>query len=187
VKRGFKLAFSVACVAVCALVVLVILLPAALGLQRYVITGGSMSGTIDRGSVVYARLVPVSSLRSGDVVTFVPPGLSTPVTHRIIDVSMKDGQRVFKTRGDANPVADPWAITFPRPVLARYAFHVPYVGFLLALLSLRSVRMALIGLPAVVIAISLLWSLWRAAGEEVRAQEADGACRQPAATPADAE
>ena len=28
-------------------------------------------------------------------------------------------------------------------------------------------RIALIGLPAVLIALSLLWSLWREAGEEV--------------------
>jgi signal peptidase I len=186
VRRGLKLVFSVACVAVCALVILVILLPAALGLQRYVITGGSMTGSIGRGSVVYARLVPVSSLRPGDVITFVPPQLTAPVTHRIVDISMKDGQRVFRTKGDANPVADPWKITFPRPVLSRYAFHVPHVGYLLALLSIRSVRMVLIGLPAAVIAISLLWSLWRAAGDEVRAEEATRA-RVPSATPADAE
>lgn len=186
-KRCLRLAFTVSCVAVCALVVLAVLLPAALGLQRYVITGASMTGTIDRGSVVYARLVPVSSLRSGDVITFVPPGLGSPVTHRIIGVSVKEGQRVFRTRGDANPVADPWAVTFPRPVLARYAFHVPYVGYLLALLSVRWVRMVLIGLPAVVIAVSLLWSLWRAAGEEVRAQEGASVRVQAATTPTDGE
>jgi signal peptidase I len=187
VKRGLRLGFTVVCVAVCALVVLVVLLPAALGLQRYVITGGSMTGTIDRGSVVYARLAPLSSLRSGDVVTFVPPGLSAPVTHRIVGISVQEGQRVFRTKGDANAVADPWAVTFPRPVLARYAFHIPYAGYLLALLSIRSVRMVLIGLPAVVIAISLLWSLWRTAGEELRAQESARTRVQAAPTPADTE
>lgn len=186
-KRGLTLAFTVACVAVCVLVVLVVLLPAALGLQRYVITGGSMSGTIDKGSVVYARLVPVSSLRAGDVITFVPPGLAGPVTHRITDVSVREGQRVFRTKGDANPVADPWAVTFPRPVLARYAYHIPYVGYLLALLSIRLVRMVLIGLPAAVIAVSLLWSLWRSAGDELRAQEATRACAPPGPTTADTE
>lgn len=72
-------------------------------------------------------------------------------------------------------------------MLARYAFHVPYVGYLLALLSIRSVRMVLIGLPAVVIAISLLWSLWRTAGEELRAQEAARTRVQPSPTPADTE
>ncbi|MFB9767357.1 hypothetical protein ACFFOS_23465, partial [Nocardioides kongjuensis] len=33
-------------------------LPAGLGFQRYVITGGSMSGTYDKGSVVFERTVP---------------------------------------------------------------------------------------------------------------------------------
>jgi hypothetical protein len=37
------------------------------------------------------------------------------------------------------------------------------------------VRIALIGIPAVLIALSLLWSLWREAGDEVTRQlEHDG-------------
>ena len=40
---------------------------------------------------------------------------------------------------------------------------------------MRTVRIALIGLPAVLIALSLLWSLWREAGEQVARQiEDDG-------------
>ena len=46
-------------------------------------------------------------------------------------------------------------------------FHVPLLGYVLAALSMRSVRIALIGVPALLIALSLLWSLWREAGEEV--------------------
>ena len=52
---------------------------------------------------------------------------------------------------------------------------MPLLGYVLAALALRSVRLALIGLPAVVIALSLLWSLWRQAGEDVARQiEDDG-------------
>jgi len=36
------------------------------------------------------------------------------------------------------------------------------------------VRMILIGLPALVIAVSLLWSLWKKAGDEVERQESGG-------------
>ena len=54
-------------------------------------------------------------------------------------------------------------------------FQVPLLGYVLAALSMRTVRIALIGLPAVLIALSLLWSLWREAGEEVARQiEDDG-------------
>ena len=50
-----------------------VLLPALLGFQRYVITSGSMTGTYDRGSLVYDRVVPTSSLKVGDVITYDPP------------------------------------------------------------------------------------------------------------------
>ena len=54
-------------------------------------------------------------------------------------------------------------------------FQVPLLGYVLAALSMRTVRIALIGVPAVLIALSLLWSLWREAGEEVaRRVEDDG-------------
>ena len=39
----------------------IMLLPAAFGLERYVLTGASMAGTYDRGSVVFAEVVRVTS------------------------------------------------------------------------------------------------------------------------------
>ena len=40
------------------------LIPAALGYQRYVIVSDSMSGTYDRGSLVYDKVVPTAGLRT---------------------------------------------------------------------------------------------------------------------------
>jgi signal peptidase len=150
----------------------VILVPAALGYERYVITGGSMTGTYDRGSVVFAREVPTSELRVGDVITYAPPpdaqadGL---VTHRIVSMRHHGHESlVLRTRGDTNPRADPWRFRLRGPVQARAAFHVPYLGNALAALSIREVRMLVIGLPALLIALALLVRLWREAGEEAR-------------------
>ena len=72
---------------------------------------------------------------------------------------------MFRTKGDANPVKDPWTFTLSRPMQARVAFHLPYVGYLLAALAERKVRMILIGVPALLIALSVLAGLWREAGE----------------------
>ena len=58
-------------------------------------------------------------------------------------------------------------MTLNEPQQARYVFQVPLLGYVLAALGMRTVRIALIGLPAVLIALSLLWSLWREAGDEV--------------------
>lgn len=54
-------------------VVLLLLVPAALGLDRYVVTETATGGPA-RGSVVLARAVPPSDLEVGDVITFRPPG-----------------------------------------------------------------------------------------------------------------
>jgi signal peptidase len=141
---------------------LVVLVPALLGFQRYVITSGSMTGTYDRGSLVFDRVVPTASLRAGDVITFRPPGHAGLVTHRIASVRTVRGQRVFTTKGDANRVADAWGpIHLANAKQARVAFHVPYLGYGIAALSERRVRMLVIGLPAMLIALSTLAGLWR--------------------------
>ena len=75
-------------------------------------------------------------------------------------------------------MADPWnPVTLDGPVQARYVFHIPLFGYLLAALAMRTVRLALIGLPSVLIALSLLWSLWRQAGEDVARQVEDKRAR----------
>jgi signal peptidase len=146
-----------------------VLVPALLGYQRYVITSGSMTGTYDRGSIVYDRVVPTRSLDVGDVITYAPPAGAGPaglVTHRIAAITPQPGgARVFRTKGDANPVKDPWTFTLTRPTQARVAFHLPYVGYALAALAERKVRMILIGVPALLVALSVLAGLWREAGE----------------------
>jgi signal peptidase I len=141
---------------------LVVLVPALLGFQRYVITSGSMTGTYDRGSLVFDRVVPTASLRAGDVITFRPPGHAGLVTHRIASVRTVRGRRVFTTQGDANRAPDAWgAINLANAKQARVAFHVPYLGYGIAALSERRVRMLVIGLPAMLIALSTLAGLWR--------------------------
>ena len=163
------------------------LLPAAFGYQRYVITGGSMQGTYDRGSIVFDKPVPVSDLKVGDVVTYTPPastGVHGLITHRIISVTNhgKDGVS-YRTKGDANTEADPWKFQLDQPTQARVAFAIPYVGFGIAALSMLPVRMLIIGVPALLIAFALMARLWRQAGEEARARREATFAQQAAAAP----
>ena len=149
----------------------ILALSALMGWQRYVIVSGSMSGAYDRGSLVLDEVVPVASLKVGDVITYRPPAGSGPdglVTHRIVSIDAgKGGQRVFRTKGDANAVADPWTFTLPDATQARVRAGLPYVGFAIAALSDRRVRMLVIGLPAALIAFTSLAGLWRDTGTEL--------------------
>jgi signal peptidase I len=150
------------------------LVPALFGLQRYVITGGSMSGTYPRGSLVYDRVVPTAQLRAGDVITYTPPaqsGITGRVTHRIQSIRRgPDGSDVYRTKGDANRTADPWTFRLPQGEQARVAYHVPLVGYAYAALGVRSIRFLVIGVPALLIAFALLAALWRDAGVEASAR-----------------
>jgi signal peptidase I len=163
---------GIALSAVALILAAAVLVPALLGFQRYVITSGSMTGTYDRGSLVFDRVVPTASLRAGDVITFRPPGHPAFVTHRIASVRTVNGQRVFTTKGDANRAADAWGeIALGDARQARVAFHLPYLGYGIATLSERKVRMVVIGVPALLIALAALAGLWRDSTPESRSTQ----------------
>ncbi len=88
-----------------------------LGYQRYVIVSGSMTGSYDRGSLVFDDVVPARDLKVGDVITYTPPPGSGPtglVTHRIAAITRDAQGTRYRTKGDANAAADPWTFTLPR-------------------------------------------------------------------------
>jgi signal peptidase len=129
-----------------------VLVPTALGYERYVIPGGSMGGALPRGSIAYEQRVPTADLRPGDVITYTPPGHATRVTHRI--ASIRDG--VMRTRGDANAALDPWTFRLSGSQQAIVRIHLPLAGYAFAALGIRWVRMLAIGLPALLVAASVL-------------------------------
>ncbi len=136
---------------------LVMLVPPLAGCERYVITGDSMGGAIERGSVALARPVAVDDLRVGDVITYTPPHGGGKVTHRIVWAGRgAGGARAFRTKGDANAAADPWRFELDGRTQAKVVADIPYVGYAIAALSVRWVRMLVIGLPALLIAASVL-------------------------------
>lgn len=139
------------------------LLPSLLGYERYVITGGSMSGTFEKGSIAFEREVPVTDLRVGDVITYQPPpgaGTTDLVTHRIVAIRPgRDGRPVFRTQGDANAAPDPWRFSLAGPTQPVVEHTVPYAGHAFIALADREVRMGVIGGPAVLVALVALGQL----------------------------
>lgn len=149
------------------------LVPAALGYHRYVILTGSMTGTYDPGSIVFDKPVPTSELKVGDPITYAPPPGASPnhklVTHRIYKIFPgPNGQRAYITKGDANPRPDAWKFTLVKPTQDKVRFHVPYAGYIFMFLSVREFRTALIGLPAIGMALWFVFGMWRDGGNEIR-------------------
>jgi signal peptidase I len=180
-RRGWRICAGTLVLLAVVLAALV-LIPGLLGYQRYVITSGSMTGTIDRGSLVFDEVVSASSLRRGDIITYTPPpvaGVHEPVTHRIYSITHdRFGHTIFRTKGDYNPAPDAWTFTLAHPTQGRVAFHLPYVGFAFAALASPNLRMLIIGIPALLIALSIIGRMWRDAGEELDRRRALAAGRQ---------
>ncbi len=103
------------------------LLPILLGMERYVVTGEAMGGTLSRGSLVFERQKPVSELEVGDVITFTPPDApaGTRVTRRL--VSIEEGRA--RTQGDEHTAPDPWTLSLDQPTQSTVVVAVPWVGY----------------------------------------------------------
>jgi signal peptidase len=174
-RRSGRIA-SWAALAVMAVLILVVLVPSLLGMRRYVIVSGSMTGTYDRGSMVFDEVVPTSSLRVGDVITYRPPPAARVghvITHRIAAIHRDArGTREYRTKGDANASTDPWRFLLPGARQARVRWSVPYVGFAFAALRDPQLRVLLLGVPAALIALASLVALWRRLGVEAAARAA---------------
>ncbi|TDN91138.1 signal peptidase I [Microbacterium sp. BK668] len=166
IKALGNTAIVIAAVVACAVAALMFV-PGLLGFDRYVITGASMSGTFERGTLVLERQVPVSDLEPGDIITYLPPaesGLSELVTHRIVSVEPNpdgSGSLVFRTKGDANATVDPWTFTLADVVQPRVEGWIPAVGWAFIALSAPGIRMLAIGVPAAVVALLFLRDLVR--------------------------
>jgi signal peptidase len=118
-----------------------------LGYESYVIYSDSMNPTVKVGSLLLTRPVDVEDLRVGDVITYRSPGNHTTLTHRIVSIRQQDGERIFKTKGDASLEPDPRELIL-RGRVSKMAFDIPYLGYVLDFAkSIQGVALLLL-LPA---------------------------------------
>ncbi len=141
------------------------LAPSVLGYERYVITGGSMSGTFEKGSIAFEKAVPVDDLAVGDVITYQPPasaGVDNLVTHRIASITSGADGTLYRTQGDANADADPWTFQLTAATQPVVKHTVPLAGYVFIALADQKIRMMVIGIPAAIVALASLVELGRA-------------------------
>ena len=128
VKRIWNIATTVI-VAVIAVFVLFLAGVRLFGLQGYTVLSGSMEPVYKTGSVIYVKQTDTAELQKDDVITFYATG-STVATHRIIEVVEEDGVRRFRTKGDANDIAD-GSLVDTQDIIGTPVFSVPYLGYAL--------------------------------------------------------
>lgn len=125
--------------------------------HSYVVTSGSMEPAMSPGDVVVVGSVPAADVRAGDVITF-RDRRSALTTHRVVGVETSDGERRFRTKGDANEDPDPAPVP-AESVVGEVRFTIPYVGHFVLFMNSRAGLLGLVIVPAVLLAASELWDL----------------------------
>lgn len=163
--------------AVVGVVVLTVLFvfPGAVGAEAsYVVLSDSMSPQIQAGDMVVVQSVDPATLSEGDIITYESARTDGPttVTHRIVSVVNSDGERQFRTKGDANEDADPNLVS-QSDVTGRVWFHVPLVGHLVMFASADTGLVLFVIVPSLLLVANEAYSLYN----DVLPEEEDSAGR----------
>jgi signal peptidase len=108
------------------------------------VLSGSMRPTYGPGWAIVTRSIPVGQVEPGDIVVFTPPSSSTPFAHRVVSVTPSPRGPVVTTKGDANPVADPWHARLEGRTVPEVVGAVPVVGYLMVGLGRPLVHVLLV-------------------------------------------
>ena len=105
--------------------------PSVFGFSVLQVTSGSMEPEIPVGGIVIVRKVKPDSLKVGDVISFYSNDvdISGKVnTHRIIEIKQSEsGEKIFRTKGDANEYADTAAV-FEIDLVGKMIMNLGSVG-----------------------------------------------------------
>lgn len=132
------------------------------GIEVKIVKSGSMEPAIKTGGIVVT--IPRNTYFVGDIITF---GKDTkteiPTTHRVVSTRNEANVTYFATKGDANEEADPEE-TRQSSVIGKVLFTIPYAGYILDFSKQPLGFILLIALPAGLIILTELWSIY----EELR-------------------
>jgi signal peptidase I len=125
------------------------------GRETLAIGGRSMEPALPIGSAIVVERVDPADLAVGDVVSMRVTEANGIFTHRIEAVVDRPDGRYVRTRGDANAEADPTLVP-ASAIIGRVEVSVPLIGYLLALLSIPTGVIFVVGLAATLLAIAWL-------------------------------
>jgi len=135
--------------------------------QVFRVMSGSMEPKIKVGSVVFVQRVNPEILKESDIITYTSlENSDISVTHRLIAIEEKEGQTVFKTRGDANN-SDDITETLPGQIKGKVVFSLPFLGYLSVWIRKPWGFGLLVILPAILIIISEILNIKKAIEKEV--------------------
>jgi signal peptidase I len=117
----------------------------------------SMSPTLEAGSVAITRQKPTNSLEVGDVVILpLPDNEGQRFLHRLIEVEHLGSETHVRTKGDRNPLPDPWTLQVTSSTAPVAIGSIPYLGWTTNVLRWTIVRLLFAGLTMALVIVGLL-------------------------------
>ena len=103
--------------------------PSVGGVFPMIVLTDSMYPVIESGDLILCHTLEAEEVKVGDVITFYDPmGNGTSVvTHRVMDISEKDGRPQFVTKGDNNNVEDQVPVD-AEDLIGIYQNRIPKAG-----------------------------------------------------------
>ncbi|HPT77950.1 MAG TPA: signal peptidase I [Candidatus Atribacteria bacterium] len=125
--------------------------PVILGHRAYIVRSGSMSPSINVGSLILVRNVKPEAIAVNDIITYMREGGSSATTHRVVGIE-NDGGLKFITKGDANIINDPVPVE-SSALLGKVVLSVPYLGYVIGFAGTKLGTMLVLVIPGVIIMI----------------------------------
>ncbi|QGA80211.1 signal peptidase I [Candidatus Nanohalobium constans] len=119
------------------------------GINGFIVQSGSMEPEIMTGSVLFTKATNPDKIQEGDTITYKDGDIHT--THKVINKETSENQTTFKTKGIANKAADPGRINAEQ-VVGKKIFSIPYLGYIITLTGTKFAKIALIVVPATLLA-----------------------------------
>lgn len=159
--------------------VLLVMVPVALGWRPYTVLTGSMRPNIQPGDVVMDRPIPVPDMHVGDVVTFSDPSRKGKlVTHRVRSIAHGPQLTTVETRGDANNTSERWTVQ-TKDRVGRVVYVIPKVGRIATLVRNPAGILLLVVLPVIGLGFLALRAIWRDEDDEPGLETPEPEPQQP--------
>ncbi|QKE73892.1 signal peptidase I [Arthrobacter citreus] len=132
--------------------------PTVAGYQMKAVLSGSMEPTFHTGSIIGINIKQnPENYKVQDIITFQKD--NKLITHRIVTVTKKGGQVLYKTKGDNNNAEDLWTVSSSEVVGQYTGFTIPYVGYALNYVSTKIGSALLLFVPGVLLFLSAFISI----------------------------
>lgn len=142
------------------------------------VLSGSMEPGINPGSVVIGTPITADEVQRGDAIMFRPPEPfsapgDAPVVHRVTEVTRtaESGGVTVRTKGDANPMVDPWVMDADATTMFEVRVDSQLLGVVAKVGRIASGPIIL-GVLVLSAAAWMLRLIWCAPSSEPRPQQA---------------